>query len=140
MVEFKPLNHKIPFFHKAIHTFATFQKVLIELRKSAKSKLPKCTFEEPCNIGLILALTGIPKEDAKYLLSIVGIANTIGRIVLGFVADRPWVNRLYLYNTSLAICGLSMALSNFWTSYTGQAIFCGVFGMTSGKKWPSNLW
>ena len=49
---------------------------------------------------------GIGKEDAKYLLSIVGIANTIGRVVLGFIADRPWVNRLYLYNTSLAICGL----------------------------------
>jgi len=75
---------------------------------------------------------GIVKEDANYLLSIVGIANTIGRVVLGFIADRPWVNRLYLYNTSLAICGLSMALSNFWTNYTGQAIFCAVFGMTSG--------
>jgi len=74
----------------------------------------------------------IGKEDAKYLLSIVGIANTIGRVVLGFIADRPWVNRLYLYNTSLAICGLSMALSNFWTNYAGQAVFCAVFGMTSG--------
>ena len=49
---------------------------------------------------------GIGKEDAKYLLSIVGIANTVGRVVLGYVADRPWVNRLYLYNISLAICGL----------------------------------
>ena len=26
----------------------------------------------------------------------------------------------------------AMALSNFWTNYTGQAIFCAVFGMTSG--------
>ena len=49
---------------------------------------------------------GIGKEDAKYLLSIVGIANTVGRVVLGYVADRPWINRLYLYNISLAICGL----------------------------------
>ena len=88
---------------------------------------------ELCKMCSVL-FVGIPKEDAKYLLSIVGIANTIGRIVLGFVADRPWVNRLYLYNTSLAICGLSMAFSNLWTTYAGQAIFCGVFGMTSGKE------
>ena len=26
----------------------------------------------------------------------------------------------------------AMALSNIWTDYTGQAIFCTVFGMTSG--------
>ena len=26
----------------------------------------------------------------------------------------------------------AMALSNLWTNYTGQAIFCAVFGMTSG--------
>jgi hypothetical protein len=36
----------------------------------------------------------------------VGIANTIGRIVLGFLSDRQWINRLYLYNMSLAICGI----------------------------------
>ena len=61
----------------------------------------------------------IGKEDAKYLLSIVGIANTIGRVVLGFIADRPWVNRLYLYNTSLAICGLCkyLMLHIFWEGH-----------------------
>ena len=26
----------------------------------------------------------------------------------------------------------AMALSNFWTNYAGQAVFCAVFGMTSG--------
>ena len=51
-------------------------------------------------------LMGIEKDDASFLLSVVGIANTLGRIVLGFLSDRQWINRLYLYNMSLAICGI----------------------------------
>lgn len=48
----------------------------------------------------------MPKETASLLLAIIGIASTLGRIVLGYVADKPWANRLLAYNLSLAICGL----------------------------------
>lgn len=37
-----------------------------------------------------------------------------------------------LFNLSNFMHFLAMALSNFWTSYTSQAIFCAVFGITSG--------
>lgn len=72
------------------------------------------------------------KKDASLLLSAVGIGNTVGRIVLGFISDRGWINRLYLYNICLAICGIAMGLSNFCLDYTTQVIFCAVFGITSG--------
>ncbi|XP_076277714.1 monocarboxylate transporter 12-like isoform X2 [Lasioglossum baleicum] len=49
---------------------------------------------------------GIAKNDASYLLAIIGIANTVGRIVLGYISDKPWVNRLLIYNLCLTICGL----------------------------------
>jgi MCP family monocarboxylic acid transporter-like MFS transporter 14 len=45
-------------------------------------------------------------KDAGFLLSIVGISNTLSRVVLGYISDKPWVNRLYLYNIALTICGL----------------------------------
>lgn len=48
----------------------------------------------------------LTKQDASYLLSIIGIANTVGRIILGYAADKPWVNRLLVYNMSLTICGI----------------------------------
>ena len=51
---------------------------------------------------------GIEKENASFLLTLIGVANILGRIVLGYVSDWPWINRLYTYNISLAICGLSM--------------------------------
>lgn len=36
----------------------------------------------------------------------MGIANTLGRIVLGFISDKAWINRLMVYNLCLTICGI----------------------------------
>lgn len=49
---------------------------------------------------------GLEPLDASWLLSVIGIANTIGRLVLGYIADKPWVNRLLVYNLSLTIAGI----------------------------------
>jgi len=48
---------------------------------------------------------GVDKESASFLLSVIGMANTVGRIVLGYLSDKGWVNRLWLYNCALAVCG-----------------------------------
>lgn len=55
----------------------------------------------------------IDTEHASYLLGIIGIANTVGRIILGYLSDKPWVNRLLVYNLSLTICGLGMFSNSF---------------------------
>ncbi|XP_015929018.1 monocarboxylate transporter 12-B [Parasteatoda tepidariorum] len=69
---------------------------------------------------------------ASYLLSVIGIANTIGRVILGYMSDRSCINRLWLYNASLTLCGLSTALSSFCTSYYPMALYSAVFGATAG--------
>lgn len=45
-------------------------------------------------------------DRASMLISIIGGANTIGRIILGYISDKPWINRLHIYNWSLTICGI----------------------------------
>ena len=70
--------------------------------------------------------------EAAFLLSVIGISNTVARLILGWLSDQAWINRLYLYNFCLVICGISMALSPFMTTYTAQAIYCALFGITSG--------
>ncbi|KZC05305.1 Monocarboxylate transporter 5 [Dufourea novaeangliae] len=75
---------------------------------------------------------GINKEDASYLLAVIGIANTVGRIVLGYISDKPWVNRLLIYNLCLTVCGLSTILSTECISFATFAIYSSVFGFTSG--------
>ena len=45
------------------------------------------------------------------MVGLIGISNTIARVVLGALSQK--LNRLFLYNTCLVICGLTMAISNF---------------------------
>lgn len=49
---------------------------------------------------------GISTNKASLLLAVIGIANLVGRIILGYVSDKPWINRLLVYNVCLTICGL----------------------------------
>lgn len=46
-------------------------------------------------------------EDPAYLISIIGASNLVGRIILGYISDKPWVNRLLAYNVCLTIAGIS---------------------------------
>jgi len=46
------------------------------------------------------------KVTAGYLLSIIGLTNTVSRVFFGYISDKPWVNRLYLYNVALIIAGI----------------------------------
>ena len=60
--------------------------------------------------------------QGSYLVGLIGISNTIARLILGALSQK--LNRLFLYNTCLVICGLTMALSNFF-----QPIFAAVAGV-----------
>lgn len=72
----------------------------------------------------------ISSMNASYLIATIGAANTIGRIILGYISDKPWVNRLHIYNACLTICGIATALSAFCFEFYGLATYCTVFGFT----------
>ncbi|KAH8420135.1 hypothetical protein KR009_006163 [Drosophila setifemur] len=74
----------------------------------------------------------IGKTDASYLIAIIGVANTVGRIILGYVADKPWVNRLLVYNVCLTACGIATAMVPFCQDFQSLAFYCAVFGFTIG--------
>lgn len=50
---------------------------------------------------------GVEPSQASFLLSIIGITNTFGRIACGWVADFPWVDSLLLNNICLIIATVS---------------------------------
>ncbi|XP_058834621.1 monocarboxylate transporter 12 [Topomyia yanbarensis] len=74
----------------------------------------------------------IDTKQASYLLGVIGIANTVGRIVLGYLSDKPWVNRLLVYNLCLTICGLATAFSVMCLDFYSLATYSAVFGFTIG--------
>lgn len=76
---------------------------------------------------------GISEKDSAMLVSVIGIANTAGRIIFGWMADRPHVNRLMLYNTALVICGVATALSPLNDSFAWLVLYAAIFGAFIGK-------
>uniref|UniRef100_A0A1B6D5R3 Major facilitator superfamily (MFS) profile domain-containing protein n=2 Tax=Clastoptera arizonana TaxID=38151 RepID=A0A1B6D5R3_9HEMI len=75
---------------------------------------------------------GISQKNSSYLLAIIGMANTVSRIILGYLSDKPWVNRLYVYNWCLTICGLSSILSAFCYDFMTFSLYATTFGFTIG--------
>lgn len=76
---------------------------------------------------------GINKTNASLLISTIGAANTIGRIILGYISDKPWINRLHVYNLCLTICGFATIICAFCFEFWGLAGYATVFGFTIGK-------
>ncbi|XP_039961035.1 monocarboxylate transporter 5 isoform X3 [Bactrocera neohumeralis] len=74
----------------------------------------------------------ISSAQSSYLIATIGVANTVGRIVLGYLADKPWVNRLWVYNACLTVCGICTALSPLCSGFYTLAAYCAAFGFTIG--------
>lgn len=75
---------------------------------------------------------GISKSNAAFLISVIGISNTVGRVVFGWLSDRECINRLFLYNTALALCGIATSLSIFCLSYEMLVVYAAIFGLFIG--------
>ncbi|KAJ8309968.1 hypothetical protein KUTeg_011833 [Tegillarca granosa] len=75
---------------------------------------------------------GIDENKGAFLVSVIGIANTVGRVIFGWISDKPWVNRLMLYNTALTICGIATALSPVSDSYEFLVVYAAIFGAFIG--------
>ncbi|XP_058062284.1 monocarboxylate transporter 9 [Anopheles bellator] len=74
-------------------------------------------------------LDGIEQNSASFLISIIGITNTVGRIVCGYVADFPKVDALFLNNICLVISTIAVALTPFCHSYASYVVMAIAFGI-----------
>lgn len=71
-------------------------------------------------------------QNSPYLISIIGASNLVGRIILGYISDKPWVNRLLAYNLCLTISGISTAMAMACWEFWGLALYATAFGFTIG--------
>ncbi|CAI4221720.1 unnamed protein product [Auanema sp. JU1783] len=92
----------------------------------------------PLHASKGLNLTAV---ETPRVLSAFGAANTLGRVVFGSVADHRiplpngWGddtarNRLWMYNISLAICGLVTLFSFVFDSFLKLTTYAAIFGFT----------
>lgn len=73
---------------------------------------------------------GTSLKDAAFILSVIGITNTVGRVFSGWVSDRPNVNALCINNFALTIGGIATGLCPFFDTYVLLIIYSAVFGFS----------
>ena len=73
-------------------------------------------------------ISGIDKKKAVFLMSIIGIARTVGQLVLGIIGDRKSINITALYAASISIVGLVTLLVPVFTVYGTLVMFSTIFG------------
>ncbi|XP_063699919.1 monocarboxylate transporter 14-like [Culicoides brevitarsis] len=72
---------------------------------------------------------GIDASSATFLLSIIGIVNTFGRIICGYIADFPSVDALFLNNVCLVIATVAVGATPLFSTYIGYVLVAVVFGI-----------
>lgn len=73
---------------------------------------------------------GIDFSKAAILISVIGITNTVGRVVTGWLADMWKINSLVITYVSIFICGLSTAAFPFCRNYALLCVAASVFGLS----------
>ncbi|OQV17091.1 putative Monocarboxylate transporter 2 [Hypsibius exemplaris] len=75
---------------------------------------------------------GVEPMQASYVLSILGIANTCGRLLFGALANRFPKSSLYLLSGTIMTYGVATAFSVLGTSFWSLAIYAVIFGAGYG--------
>lgn len=78
-------------------------------------------------------MQGIDQNSASLLLSIIGITNTFGRVVCGYVADFPSVDSLLLNNLCLVVSTFAVVSIPFCSAFTHYVVMSVFFGLAICK-------
>ncbi|PBC31691.1 Monocarboxylate transporter [Apis cerana cerana] len=101
----------------------------------AKWEKEKVEKEETSNTGRFFCtdraqLAGIKASTAMFLVSVIGIGNTIGRVVCGLASSLPGVNALVVNNIFISAGGLLTIFSGLSLSQSFQFFYAAGFGIS----------
>ncbi|XP_050296716.1 monocarboxylate transporter 12-B-like isoform X2 [Anthonomus grandis grandis] len=72
---------------------------------------------------------GMGNSTAVFLISSIGIANTLGRVFCGILSSFPSINALFVTNVALTIGGIATILSGLSATAAYQFFYTAVFGL-----------
>lgn len=78
-------------------------------------------------------VSGMPESQAMWLVSAIGVCNTIGRVVCGLMSSFPRVNTLWVNNIAITVGGFVTMCSGFSDSVEYQFLYCCLFGLSICK-------
>ncbi|KAJ2938478.1 hypothetical protein O0L34_g12923 [Tuta absoluta] len=75
-------------------------------------------------------------EGGETMISIIGIASSVGIVTLGWAGDQPWINVSKTYAVCLIICGFSIGAYPFFiTNYWVLTVISTVFGISFASSY-----
>ncbi|XP_062570450.1 monocarboxylate transporter 14-like [Saccostrea cucullata] len=74
-------------------------------------------------------ILGIPQTDAAFLLSIIGITNTVGRILSGLLVDIFKLDALVINNVALVLSAVLLFVEPLCHTYELLCAFAAVYGL-----------
>lgn len=83
-------------------------------------------------------INGMELATSTMLVSSIGIANIVGRIICGLVSSMPKMSPLWLNNIALTAGGIATMLSGLCYHDVYQFAFCITFGLAVGKLTANN--
>ncbi|KAK3871733.1 hypothetical protein Pcinc_023147 [Petrolisthes cinctipes] len=72
---------------------------------------------------------GVSADDSANLISVIGILNCVGMVVMGYVGDQSWSSPILIYNVSMVVCGVSVITMPFLTNYWLLGVASAIFGL-----------
>ena len=75
---------------------------------------------------------GIPTSKGAWLVGFLSIMSTLGRVIFGKICELRWVNKVYVYQFSVFIIGLSTMICPITEGYAGLLTYSLVFGFFDG--------
>ena len=94
------------------------------------------------HIGQCVIITYLPlrcdmidlsKTEAANLLTIIGITGIFFRPAMGYLADRPWINRVTMYGMAAISTGALTGFSTLVYSFPGLIVTSSLFSLFSGE-------
>lgn len=70
----------------------------------------------------------VDEHYASLLISIIGIASTVGQILMGYIGDQSCINRLLFYIAMTCIAGIATITVPLLRSFGMLAAYCAVYG------------
>ncbi|XP_033724502.1 monocarboxylate transporter 13-like isoform X1 [Pecten maximus] len=70
--------------------------------------------------------------ESSLLISIIGISDTMTRILVGYISDKPWANSILINNVVLITGGVATIFVPFYGQFEVLAVYAIVTGATIG--------
>lgn len=75
----------------------------------------------------------VPKFEASFLISIIGIANCIGRLVAGLLVNMHVIEPLHLHIGACIVGGAATMVCPHLETFISLAVYVTVFGCFIGE-------